>query len=76
MGRGGREFKQVGVADERGDLGGHRDQHADFVLRKGARLHGLHHEDALQTAALHERHAEKRVIRVFAGLGKILETRM
>ena len=61
------------LADHRGDLAGGFDQHTNLVLAEGARVLGLHDEDALQDAAVDERHAEKGVVQFFTGLLEVLE---
>ena len=71
MSHGGNLFEQLDVADQRGDLGRDRDEHANLVGRKNARLRGLDDQHSLQGAALEERDAQKRVIGIFPGLGKI-----
>ena len=43
---------------------------------EGPRLDGLHHEHALQQAAVDERDAEERAIRILAGVLEVLEARM
>ena len=53
-----------------------RHQQPHHVVAEDARLHRLQHEHALQQAAIDQRHAEKAVIRVFARLAEVLETRM
>ena len=64
------------LADDRGELrSGHR-QHADRVGAERARLDRLDDEHALQQSLVDERHAEKRVIRIFARLAEIFESRM
>ena len=64
------------LAHDRGELrSGHR-QHADRIGAERARLDRLDDEHALQQSLVDERHAEKRVIRIFASLAEIFEARM
>ena len=63
-------------AHHRRHLRGGLRQHADLVFAESPRLHGLHHQNALQHAAVDQRHAQKRLVGVFAGFPEILEARM
>ncbi len=72
----GHLFQQQGVADEAGQLRRHRHQHTHLAGRELPRLARLHHQHAFQRAALDERHAQKRAVRVFARLREVLEARM
>ena len=51
-------------------------QHAHGVGAEHARLDRLHDEHALQQSLVDERYAEERVVRVFARLAEIFESRM
>ena len=73
---GGNTVEQMSIANQRRQLRRDRDEHADLTRREGARLGGLHDEDALQGAALDQRDAEERVVRILSGLGEVFETRM
>ncbi len=59
--------KRTSLADNRRNLLGQLRQHADFVIAEDPWLLGLHHQDALQNAAIDERHSKKRVVLFFAG---------
>ena len=62
--------------DRRQLRSGSRPASAPRRALKIARLDRLHDQHALQQAAIDQRHAEKRPIRLFAGLAEILEPRM
>ena len=54
--RGGDEAVEgARFADDRRDLVGRFDQHADLIVAKGARFLGLHDQHALQDAAIDDR---------------------
>ncbi len=55
-------IERAGFADHRRDLRGGLRQHANLFRVKDARLDGLHHQDALQDAAIDEGNSEKRLI--------------
>ena len=64
------------LADDRRQLrAGHRQQPHVFGA-EGAGVDRLDDEDALQQAAIDDRHAEERAIGILARLGKVLEARM
>ncbi len=48
------------------NLGRRLHQHANFIVAKDSRVLGLHHQHALQNAAVDQRHAEKGVVLLFA----------
>ena len=64
------------LADDRRQLRAGHDQHPHVVLGEDARLDRLHDQHALQQAAIDDRHAEERAIRILAGLAEVLEARM
>ena len=66
--RGDETVEGAGFADNRGDLVGGIGEHADFVVAEDAGFLGLHHENALQDAAIDEGHAEEGVVLLFAGV--------
>ena len=76
LGRPDEAVQGARLADDRGDLAGRFDQHADLVLAKGARLLGLDDEDALQDATVDQRHTQEGVVVLFAGLLEELEAGM
>jgi predicted esterase YcpF (UPF0227 family) len=45
-------------------------------FREDARLHRLHHQNALQHAAIDERNSQERVVIILARLAEVLEARM
>ena len=51
-------------------------KHANLILLKDARLLGLHHQHALQHAAIDQRHAQERAILVFARFLEVFVARM
>ena len=64
------------LADDRRQLRRRHHQHADIVGAEDARLDRLHDQHALEQAAIDDRHAQKRAIRIFAGLAEVLEPRV
>ena len=64
--RGNEAVEGARFAHHRRHLPGRLHQHADFFVAEGARLLGLHHQHALQDAAVDQRHAQKRVVLLFA----------
>ena len=63
-------------AHHRRHLGRRLGQHANLVFRKHSRFHRLHHQHALQHAAIDQRNAQEGLVGVFAGFAEILEARM
>ena len=61
---------------DRRDLGGGLGQHPHFIFAKDAGLDGLHHQNALQHAAIDQRNAEERLVSIFAGFLEVLEAGM
>ena len=68
LGRGNETVQSARLADHGRDLVGCFGQHANFVFPKFSWLFCLHDEDPLQNAAVDQRHAQKRVVYLFAGL--------
>ena len=66
----------TGFANDRCELRTGGQQHPHIVGREGARIDGLHDQHTLQQAAIHQRHAEEGVIRIFTRLAEVLEPRM
>ena len=64
------------LADDRRQLRAGRRQHPHVVVAERARLGRLHDEHALQHAAIDDRHAEERAIRILSRLAEVLEARM
>ncbi len=48
-------------------------QHADFTLGKDSQILGLNYQNALQNAAVNERHSQKGVIYLFARFLEVLK---
>ena len=76
MGHGDNLFDQLRLADQRRQLGGDSHQHARLVGGKGPRLARLHDEHALENAPLDQRHAQERVVGIFACFREKLEARV
>ena len=51
-------------------------EQTNLILREDSRLQGLHHQNALQHAAIDERNSQERVVIVLASLAEVLEARM
>ncbi len=62
--------------DNRRDLRPRHHQHPHIVGPEGPRFDRLDDEDALQQAAIDDRHAEKRAVRILAGFREVLESGM
>src|SRR5882762_5725449 len=58
------------------ELGRRFHQHSDFILLKNSRHYGLNDQNTLQHASIDERHAEERLIGLFAGLAEVFESWM
>ena len=63
-------LQRARLADDRRELRAGRHQHAHVVGVEDARLDRLHDQHALQQAAIDDRHAEERVVRILAGLAE------
>ena len=63
-------------ADDRPQLGAGGLQHAHVRVAERPRFGRLDDQHALEQPAIHDRHAEKRSIRILAGVGEILEPGM
>ena len=70
------QTERAGFADDRRQLRARHHQHPHVVLGEGARLDRLDDQHALEEPAVDQRDAEKRVVRIFAGLAEVLEARM
>ena len=75
MHRRGELTRRPRLAHDGRHLGASRHQHAHVVVVEAARRGGLDDEHALQHPAVHDRHAQERLIRVLAGLAEVLEPR-
>ena len=64
------------LAHDRSHLRRRFRQHANFIFAEDAGLDGLHHQHALQNAAIDQRNAQERLVGLFAGLPEVLEPRM
>ena len=58
------------LADDRRQLRAGRRQHPHVVVAERARLGRLHDQHALQDAAVDDRHAEERPIRILARIAE------
>ena len=74
--RGDEAVQSARLADHRRHLAGRLHQHANLVFAKDARLLGLHHQHALQNAAIDQRNAQEGVVLLFARLPEVFEARM
>ena len=61
---------------DRRELGPRHDHHSNRVDAEQPRLDGLNDEHALEHAAIDDRHAQERPIRIFARFPEVLEPRM
>ncbi len=64
------------LADDGRQLRPGHHQHPHVGRIEQPRVDGLNDEDSLQETAIHDRHAQERAIRIFTGLGEVLEPRV
>src|SRR5262245_39690693 len=76
MRRGHELAKSAGFADNRRELSSRSHQHTYIVLAETSGFDCLYDEDALKQSPIDQGDAEKRVVRVFACFGEILESWM
>jgi hypothetical protein len=76
LGRRNKTVEHARLAHHRRYFGGSVGEQTDFFILENARINRLHHDHALQHAPVNHRHAQKRLIRVFARFAEILEARM
>ena len=76
LSRGDEAVQRAGFADYGSDLRRRLHHHVDFVVAKSPAFDRLHHQNALQDAAVNQRHAEERLVVFFARLLEIFEARM
>ena len=74
--RSDKAIERARLAHHRRDLRGGLGQHLNFVVVKNARVDRLHHQNALQNAAIDQRHSQKRLVSLLARLAEIFEARM
>jgi hypothetical protein len=74
--RGNKAVERARLTDHRSHLRGRLRQHANLVFTIGAWFLGLNHQDPLQKPAIDQRHAQKRVVFLFARSTEVLESRM
>ncbi len=74
--RGDEAIERARLADHRRYLRRRFGQHANFIVRKSSGLDRLHHQDALQHAAVDDGDAQEGLVGIFARLAEIFEARM
>src|SRR5215831_8909348 len=68
--------ERASFTDDGGNLRGRICEHADLIGAENACLNGLDHEHTLEDAPVDQRYTKEGLVGIFAGVPKILETRM
>src|SRR5262249_52872371 len=74
MGRGDELAEPAGLADNWSQLSSGSRQHAHIILAKAARFDSLNDQHALEQSPVNQGDAQKRMIRILARLGEVLES--